>query len=210
MCTCVTWVQSGVSPVSSVPGANSGSRGKETGLEIPPLSKKKVPVNKLGAWGGGERGILRNSPRGISSVCCALSQWAQSMGGVLRAADQWGRERLGDRRECVIKAGSWFPSGTDLCCAHCSRTYRSRTQGRSLRFGLFGTLLQDLNFTAASPRCGYFLLSWILWIILPTSAWLWRKLLDLTAPRKSKFLLFDRRVTAHWGSTSVGPVTGSS
>ncbi len=63
--------------------------------------KEKLPVNKLGegeekeGGGGGERGILRNHPRGISGVCCALSQWARSTGDLLTAADQSGSERPG-------------------------------------------------------------------------------------------------------------------
>lgn len=63
----------------------------------------QLPANKLGerrgeegrGGGGRERGILRNHPRGITGVCCALSQWARTTGDLLTAADQSGSERPG-------------------------------------------------------------------------------------------------------------------
>ena len=59
-------------------------------------TKKQTAANKLrvrkNERGGG---VLRNCPTWVSGVCCALSQWAQSTGDLLTAADQSGSERPG-------------------------------------------------------------------------------------------------------------------
>lgn len=194
-----------------------GAKGGGVGSGNSSSQKETTPSKQTGrVWGGGGAGDSPKPPTWDSGVCCALSQWAQSPGDVLTAARQSRSERPGGVRPAAGSEykvrGVWSPAAERSCSSDTHHGLpltlwsRSRTREGSLyRSGLplVGTLFREFIGTAASPRCGFFSLSWILWIISVTSTWRWRRSLDPTAPTKSKLPFTMRNDAPACGCTSL-------